>query len=130
MARKAALSSQLVEQVKRQQAQPDQDRVERGRIMPFGGEVNVFWPVGLAFLWKAQLVQIEPTDDIEAAEAGAEVTGAGTRDHVQRVEAAQIGKDRRLGWRVDIEREHAQELAARDVAAGRVLGWKGMFREF
>jgi hypothetical protein len=68
-----------------QQAHADQHGVQRGRVVPFRREKDVARLRPL--LQVAQLVEEDPAHHLERTEAGADVTGPGTGDHGQRVDA-------------------------------------------
>ena len=71
----------------RQQAEADQHRVERRRVVPLRREEDVAGRRALVEI--AHLVQEQPAHDLERAEAGADVARPGAGDHVERVDARQ-----------------------------------------
>ena len=74
----------------RQQAETDQHRVERRRVVPLRREEDVARRRPLVEI--AQLVEEQPAHDLERAEARADVARPGAGNHVERVDARQRGE--------------------------------------
>ena len=87
VARQAVQPPQLVERVGGQQAEADEHRVERRRVVPLRREEDVARLVALVEV--AHLVEEQPAHDLERAEAGADVAGPGAGNHPERVDARQ-----------------------------------------
>jgi len=82
--RQAVQLPQSMNGVERQALERDEQRVKPGRVVTFGGEVQVL-PVGLA-----QRFQMQPGHDVQARKGTADVAGARAGYHVQRVQTASI----------------------------------------
>jgi hypothetical protein len=106
MSGQTAEAAQVVEVLERQRPRPDQDRVERRRVVTLAREVAVRL---------AQDLQVEPRQDLHAAEAGADVSGARTRDHVERVHAAGVGEGGRSLDGIGVRRPDSFELVERQI---------------
>jgi hypothetical protein len=79
-----------VQEIEVQLAERDQQRVERGRVVPLRRKVRV--GVRRAAVHIGQLLGPQPRDEIGGAEAGADVARSCLHDHVERVEAADVGE--------------------------------------
>jgi hypothetical protein len=109
-------TAQPVELLERQAPERDEHRVQPRGVVALRGEVAVAL---------AQDLEMQPGDDVDRGEARADVARAGAGDHVQHVEAAGVGEDRRaVGW-VGVEDPQALELLERHVAQGGGLPGPG-----
>ena len=91
MARQAAKPAQAMQQVEVELLERDEQRVERRRVVSLRREVDVrAWR---RRCWdRRSVLGPQPRDEIDGAEARADVAGAGLHDHVERVEAADVGE--------------------------------------
>ena len=92
MARQSVQLPQLVHQIEVELLERDQQRVERRRVMSLRREVDVGDP-GSPLLGSSQLLRPQPRDQVGGAEARSDVAGSGAHDHVERVDAAEIGEE-------------------------------------
>ena len=100
----------------------DEHGVEAGDVVSLGGEEQVAYG-RLWTLEAAELMEVQPGDDVEAAEAAADVARARPGDHVERVDAAEGGEQRGGAHRIAAERAGTLELASRHVEkVGHVSG--------
>jgi hypothetical protein len=76
-------AAEPVDQLEVEAAESRQHRVQPGDVVALRREV----PVPLA-----ENLQMEPADDVERAERGSRMAGAGALDHVERVQAAGVRK--------------------------------------
>ena len=81
--------------------------------MALGAEEAVHGRVAL--VREAQLLEVKPGENIQAAEGAAQVPGAGFADHVQGVDAAGSGEDGGTLDSADLETTDALQLSCRDV---------------
>jgi hypothetical protein len=95
VAREAVEPPEHVDQVEFELPQRGQHRVQPRCVVPLRREVAVAL---------AHHLEVEPGDDVQAAEGRAGMARAGARDHVQRVQAARIGERGRALVRIDVER--------------------------
>ena len=85
--------------------------VEPGHVVPLRGEEHVAVGRVEAELRDVQLLPEQMGDEVERAERGAEVPGAGALDRDERVRAAHVGEEREALVRVEAGRRDARELA-------------------
>ena len=114
VSRQPANPAKLMELVCRKQTESDQHRIERRGVVPFRGKEDV--AVVRPLVEIAQLVQEEPRHDLERAEAGADVSRPGARDHVQGVDARERRKGGGLRHGIAPRGDDTGELRDRDVA--------------
>ena len=119
MAGQAAEAPQLVQQIEVELAERDQQRIERRRVVPLGREVDV--GAGRAAVGVGELLGPQPRDQIGGAEARSDVAGAGLHDHVERVQAADVGQQGRALDRIrgGAPRRRRSTSAARTTARRR-----------
>src|SRR5678815_1399888 len=102
---------ELVELVRRQQAESDQDGIEGGRVVPLRRKEDVTCVGALVEI--AQLVEEQPAHDLERAEAGADVSRPRAGNHVQRVDTRQRCKRSGRRHRIGIRAHDSRELRRR-----------------
>src|SRR5688572_21937544 len=100
----------MVQLVRRQQAETDENVVQRWRIVTLRRKKQVTRRRTLVEI--TQLVEKQPAHDLERAEAGADVAGPRTRNHVERVDPRQRGECPGALHGVDVRA--AQSLEFRD----------------
>ena len=106
VAGQAVQPPQLMDQVEVQPAERGEEGVQAGSVVALGGEVAVAL---------AEHLQVQPGDDVERAEGGAEMARADAPDHVEDVQPAGIGEGGRPLVAVALERADPVELGPRDV---------------
>ena len=111
----AAEPTQLQQTLVGQDAERMERGVEPGDVVALRREEDVAVGVVPAELGHVQLAEEEVRDQVERAEARAEVPGAGALDRDERVRAAHVGEQRERGV-VGATRADAIELGAGDQA--------------
>jgi hypothetical protein len=110
VAGQAVQAAQLMDQLEVEPPERGQHRVQAGRVVALRGEV----PVTVA-----HHLEVEPGDDVQAAESRARMARAGALDHVERVQPARVREGGDALVRVGVERADAIELGRGDVAEHR-----------
>ena len=93
-----------------------QRRVQPRHVMPLGGEEDVAVRVLEADRGRVQLGEEEVRDDVERAEAGAEMTRARAFHRHERVETAHVRQEREPHVVVPARAAHRVERATREIA--------------
>ena len=119
MAVEPAEAAQPQEPLGRDHAERVERGVEPGHVVPLRGEEDVAVGRVEAELGDVQLRPEQVRDEVERAEGGAEVPGAGALDRDERVRAAHVGEEREALVRVDVGRRDARELARGDQLESR-----------
>ena len=114
VARQPVQPPQLVERIGGQQAEADEHRVERRRVVPLRREEDVARVVTVIEV--AHLVEEQPAHDLERTEAGADVPGPRAGDHPQRVDAGQRREGAHAGAARRRRRQQPAELGDRHEA--------------
>jgi hypothetical protein len=97
MSRQPAEAAQTMEQIEIEPAERDEQRIQGRRVVPLRRKVRV--RAGRAAVRIDQFLRPQPGDQIHRAEARSDVARAGLHDHVERVQPADIGDERRtLDW--------------------------------
>ena len=104
---KAAEPAELAQSVRRQLPASDHGSVEARRVMTLGREEQVRRTAVFA---PAQLVQQQPGENVERAEARPDMAGAGEGDHGERIEPAEIGEQGSALEAAHIEPAHTRKL--------------------
>ena len=92
MAGQSTEAAEFVEQRKLQKLEADQGSIKTGSVVALRREIDILVFPGCVFF---HLLEKEPGDDIETAEAAANMAGAGIGDHVEGIDAADFRKEAR-----------------------------------